>query len=118
MKYISLVFGLLMLCNIGLFAEDWASDTQFQGTNSTIVITSWTACSIAATTGYREVYVGDPSSTVNVFYRLDEDTKTISTTGWWIPAGQGVCIKTNHIIYFNVAAGVAAVTLRKMILWR
>ena len=106
--FLGLFLGLLMFMSSKLFAS--APD------NNLITISSTTYTTISAEYEPREIYLGDPTTLIPVFYRIDGSTTNITTEGWWIPAGQGQVIELNSTIYLQLEAGESDITIRKMII--
>lgn len=90
------------------------ADSSYDIEHSTISISSTSVTTINAYEGFREVYVGDPATTVNIFYRLDGVATNVATVGWWIPSAQGQKIETNGVISLQLGAGSASVVVRKI----
>ncbi|MBI4396133.1 MAG: hypothetical protein HY548_03490 [Elusimicrobia bacterium] len=120
MKRIFCIAFLLLLGSAGAgFAGDpaWLEldpNSSYTISQATISISSDTVTTIAAETRYREIYIGDPSTTVSIFYRVDGSTVSIPTVGWWIPAGQWGRIESNSAINLQLGAGESSVTARRM----
>ena len=87
-------------------------NSTYSFAHSTFSVTDTEVSTITACSGYRTVYVGDPSTTVSIFYRLDGVNTNISTVGMWIPAGMVGVIESNKVIYFQLATDAAHQTPR------
>lgn len=106
------IAGLAVRAHAGDPVNAVARDSSYTQSMSTITVSSSAVTTIAASTGWREFYVGDPASPSTVFFRCDGSTANITTVGWWIPAGQQQRIETNNACNFQVEAGTAPVRLR------
>jgi hypothetical protein len=88
------------------------SDSSYRFAHSTISVSSFSVTTVPAAGRWREVYVGEPTASVSVFYRVDGSTQNIPTVGSWIEAGKEKRIESNDPIYFQLGAAASAVTLR------
>jgi len=107
---IFLFCSILNLLTIGIVLGESAPE------NGVVVVSSTTYSTVVWEYETREVYLGNPDSLINVFYRIDGSTTNITTEGWWLPAGQGQMIEYKGDIYLQLEAGESDVTLRKMII--
>lgn len=112
-KILFILFCMVKL-TIFLFVDFIYADSSYMRENTTITVSSYTVTRIPREYGYRQVYLGDPDTIVDVHYRVDDTTTNITTDGWWIPAGQGQAVKSNSDIYLQLKAGDAEETIRKM----
>lgn len=80
--------------------------------HGTVTLSSTTVTTFAATNRFRELYIGDPTSSVSIFYRADGFSTFVSTVGWWVPAGTGQKIESNNAINLLLGAGAASFTAR------
>jgi hypothetical protein len=110
--------SIILLTILGLFVSNLTGmlygDSSYSTDNTTITVSSATATLIPFDYGFREIYLGDPDTIIPVYYTVDGDSLTVTTNGWWIPAGQGQGIEFNGDIYVQLPAGEASITIRKM----
>lgn len=87
--------------------------SDYKIVQDTVTISSTTVTTIAAVSGYRCVYLGDPLIGSTVYYRIDGSTRSVPTVGdWFVPSAKGA-IEYNGVINLQLGAGVSSVVLRR-----
>ena len=124
LKELRRFYFCLVVCALGLtlFVVGYCDPSSpeiassWHNWNDTISVSSNTPTKITASNGgYRAITLGNPTSTTNVFYRLDQSSQTISTTGLWFNPSLTITIESNGIVWLQLAAQSATVTLRRLI---
>lgn len=122
MKKILLFVGSFLCLGI-IYAGSPVTNEVVLNSNYTIIhgtatITDSADFTIPSSGRWREVYIGDPATTASVFYRADGSNTSISTYGWWIPAGEWQRIETDNTIYLRLASGASNQAIRYLIIQR
>lgn len=114
---------LTLIACFGFIAQGFAAEpvypdakpnSAYTMSHGTVSISSGTPTEIAAVSGYRTMYIGDPDVTKKVFYTLGGSSTTVTSVGWWFYPNQGTTIEYNGITYLQLADGESTVTLRKV----
>lgn len=84
-------------------------ESRYDYTNGTISASSFTVLTVAAVNGYRQLKLTCPNS---FYYRIDDSTQTIATTGFPVAANATETIETNQTVTILMPPGTAASTIR------
>ena len=109
---IGLAVGVLFIANYERTSLEASIDSGFNYAHYTMQVDSYTVTEISQVYGFRQVYIGEPTSSNIVYYKLDGSTTNIVAQGWWIDAGQASFMTTNQKVYLQLGAGVSAETFR------